>query len=1240
MTTAIATHDIRALVQQFRFKELFNELGWNRYRAPLSVAVDGQIFTLAPVAEKANLVVYQCPPLPGGGLPDHALRRKIEREVEKPFHEHFLIYTDVPQTQQVWQWVRRASGKTTASREKTVYRGQAGEALAQKLHALAISLEDEAAGLTVVDVSGRVRAAFDVEPVTRKFYDLFKKEHDSFLGFLQGIPDEGLQSWYVSVLLNRLMFVYFIQSKRLLNDDPDYLQHKLQEIQRRGQDRFYRRFLCTLFFQGLAQRPEERTPEVHELLGEIPYLNGGLFTEHQIEQLHGQTIQIADKAFEQVFAFFSDWDWRLDDRPLRSGKEINPDVLGYIFEKYINQKQMGAYYTKEDITGYIARNTVLPFLLDAAARDCAVAFQPGSAVWRLLQDDPDRYIYDAVRQDTGVPLPLAIAAGIGDVSQREGWNRPADQEYALPTETWREHVARRQRYEELRAKLAAGEVHAVNDLITYNLDIERFALDVVRNCEGPDLLRAFYFALAGRIPLASHEEARPGISILDPTCGSGAFLFAALNILQPLYAACLDRMEAFVADFDRGNPTGDTQQFKDFRTILAAVAEHPNEDYFILKSIIVNNLFGVDIMEEAVEIAKLRLFLKLIAQVDKDPGKKNFGIEPLPDIDFNIRAGNTLVGFATLDEARRAIGSKFDWDNTMARIEEQAADLDRLFARYRAQQTIYGGVVTVADKAELRRRAEELEGELNRYLAQDYGVDPANTTAFEKWLSSHRPFHWFLEFYGTIQQHGGFDEMIGNPPYVEFRKVRQQYTVRNLTTESCGNLYALVLERSIRLAHEDGRVGMIVPIASVSTEGMRKLQDLYMHFPHWHSHYAVRPGKLFVGVDMNLTITLLQKSQARSRSLTTTYRRWFNGLPSDRACLFSTLAYVENPRLPAHTNPFPKLGCEMEKSILRQMLRHGHKLQRYVVGSGSTVYYHSGGRYWRKALPDKLSSHYKPITVNADLAPIVFCILNSQLFYWYWISNSNCMDVVSREVLDLPVFPLASSDEAVFSRLMRALFDSYYSSNTTRQRRGVRINVEEINFDVQQAKPIIDEIDRALAQRYGFTDEELDFIVNYDIKYRMGRDAQEDGVAEQLETAGAQGPTPARASASGGTVAAKQPASTAVPAGAARSASHTFDVAAVEPVGRPAGSAPGSLWDLAPADPIQLTLEPRPRQLPLVAETPAGTWRPGDQVRHPAYGEGQVVEVRRDGADQIVTVQFPGKGRKQFAASIAKLERL
>jgi hypothetical protein len=284
---------------------------------------------------------------------------------------------------------------------------------------------------------------------------------------------------------------------------------------------------------------------------------------------------------------------------------------------------------------------------------------------------------------------------------------------------------------------------------------------------------------------------------------------------------------------------------------------------------------------------------------------------------------------------------------------------------------------------------------------------------------------------------------------------------------------------------------MIVPIASVSTEGMADLQQLYGGYRQWHSHWAVRPGKLFAGVDMNLTISLLQKSRADAARFTTGYRRWSSGAFGDRPQLFTALAYTAIPPLAGHANPFPKLGSPLEAQLLQRMLGHRRTLRQYTDPTGEAIYYHSGGRYWRKALPTKLSSHYKPVTVPARLVPVVFALLNSQLFYWYWIANSNCMDVVSREVLELPVFPLEQADPAEFGDLMGRLLAAYYASNSTRVRRGEHISGEELNFDVARAKPIIDEIDTLLAYHYGFSDEELDFVLNYDIKYRVGHEQSE-----------------------------------------------------------------------------------------------------------------------------------------------------
>ena len=121
-------------------------------------------------------------------------------------------------------------------------------------------------------------------------------------------------------------------------------------------------------------------------------------------------------------------------------------------------------------------------------------------------------------------------------------------------------------------------------------------------------------------------------------------------------------MQVFLDELNTSAENHHPEKYSDFRKILARIDEHSTPKYFIYKCIILNNLYGVDIIEEAIEICKLRLFLKLVAQVETSEK-----IEPLPDIDINIKAGNTLVGFATYDEVEKSVTRKYDFDNTMPR---------------------------------------------------------------------------------------------------------------------------------------------------------------------------------------------------------------------------------------------------------------------------------------------------------------------------------------------------------------------------------------------------------------------------------------------------------------------------------------------------------------------------------------------------------------------------------------------
>ncbi len=1090
----INVHRTRQLLRDLEFETLLiDELGWDRHKEEVNTeirekGVDEGEYLLTAIAQKRGMVVFQCSARTDGSVPDYATRRKIQREVAKSVHEHLIIYTNAEKTTQIWQWVKREQGKPTACREHRYGREQSGDSLIQKLETITFSFEEEAE-LTLPDVTERVQAGFDVERVTKRFYDRFKTEHARFLKFLKGIPDAEMERWYASVMLNRLMFIYFIQKKGFLNSDTDYLQTKLTESKTDGRDQYYTAFLCPLFFEGFAKPASERSREAKRLLGKVPYLNGGIFQRHQLEELHvedsrngGERIQIPDTAFEGLFNFFEAYQWHLDERPLRNDNEINPDVLGYIFEKYINQKQMGAYYTKEDITEYISKNTIIPFLFDAARKKCKIAFEGEASVWQLLRADPDRYIYDAIKTGIKSDLPPEIAAGIDDVSKRTTWNTSAPDKYALPTEIWREVVARRGQYKAVRTKLLNGEVDDINALITDNLDIRQFAHDVIENCEGPELLRAFWKAINQ-------------VTILDPTCGSGAFLFAALNILEPLYEACLDRMQVFIDELQYAVKTPHPRKFSDFREVLEHIEQHPNRRYFILKSIIIKNLYGVDIMEEAIEICKLRLFLKMVAQIeDVDQ------IEPLPDIDFNIQAGNTLVGYATYNEVEKAVTEKLDFDNTMTRIKEGAEDVKQLFDRFREQQTELGGAVTPDDKQALRDKLKVLEDELNRYLAGEYGVDPNKGSAYQNWLSSHKPFHWFIEFYGILKD-GGFDVIIGNPPYVEYSKVKKKYAIKGYDTESCGNLYAFVFERSFHLLQQNGWKSMIIPHSAYCTDRMSSLQDLFHRSRRvgWVQTYSIRPAKLFVGADQRLAIYIVQQGSKLSHSLySSRYHRWNERF---RSHLFAAMEHIDITQI-SFQNSLPKIYCGIEQSIWKKLA------QFPVLGTclatsrtSYTIYFHNSPRYWIRAMDfapyfwnerdgEGISTQVKPLYVTTELdASVVVATLNSSLFYWWFVVLSDCRHLNLREIRNFPI-GIDRMEEAIKHSLSGISADLMTDLRCHAQRKETyyqttgRVVYDE--FYPRHSKPIIDEIDRLLAQHYGFTDEELDFIINYDIKYRMG----------------------------------------------------------------------------------------------------------------------------------------------------------
>ena len=1100
---ALSKKEFTQYIREFKFRELFNDMGWNKDKTNQPITVDTLTFSLQGIAEKSGFKILLCSPTAEGIIPEYSIRKKIETKVTKLFQEHLIIFYDAKNQEQIWQLVVRQPGKPSRATETRYHISQDPQLLFQRASGIFFELDEEE-NITIVDVTQRVTENFhqNNEKVTRQFYDKFSKEHSSFLKFIKGIEDNVNTEWYASLMLNRLMFCYFIQKKGFLDNNKNYLREKLKASQeKKGKNKFYsfyRSFLMTLFHQGLGAPDHKK--ELTAEIGRVPYLNGGLFEEHELET-DNPKIDIDDKAFERIFDFFDQYEWHLDTRTTASGKDINPDVIGYIFEKYINDRaDMGAYYTKEDITDYISKNCVLPFLFDETKRSYAKAFTDDGDIWKMVKQSGDKYIYPAVKHgilkssnpknhNSDDNLPKEIAKGIKDVAARTEWNRPAPAELALPTEIWREVVDRRNRYAEVKTKIDKGEIQTINDFITYNLNISQFVQDVVESTNDPEFLKAFYKSLNS-------------VTIIDPTCGSGAFLFAAMNILEPLYEACIMRMRAFVEDEDRTNKEEKktfSHKHKFFREVLETIQspQHPNLQYFVYKSIILRNLYGVDIMNEAVEIAKLRLFLKLVATVEADHKKPNLGLEPLPDIDFNIRAGNTLVGFATEVELNKGLTYTLDGLQAKPAIDEKMETVAKVYTRYKDIQLTYGDDYKQFKKAkeELNKRLKELNHELNQLL---YKQTPA--IKYDKWLMSHQPFHWFAEFYEIIHDKSGFDVIIGNPPYVELKVAEKNYKIGNSEINIGGNLHSIVAARALHILNENGTLGFIVPVAIANTDRMQEIRKRFVASgPIWISNYSIRPGKLFSGAEQRLSVYIFRKDKTKSgRLFSSKYHKWNK---EEREFLFNKINLTETEV--AGTQTWIKIPNKLSLSIFDKIEKANETVGKYIRGSNLVYYKNTGiGYYITTTLtpPDcyingKKTSSSRETTLNFEnetYKHIFHSLFSSSIFFLNYQAKSNCRDLNPSDLTKFK-FPVSILSENrlvdLSKKLQRSLTEnSWFQVRNQKQTGEVKIQ----SFTASQSKSIIDEIDTVLSEHYRFTEEELDFIINYDIKYRMGKELEEE----------------------------------------------------------------------------------------------------------------------------------------------------
>jgi hypothetical protein len=238
------------------------------------------------------------------------------------------------------------------------------------------------------------------------------------------------------------------------------------------------------------------------------------------------------------------------------------------------------------------------------------------------------------------------------------------------------------------------------------------------------------------------------IKVLDNACGSGAFLLTAANILFELNRRIDDKLGL------------------------------GNSDIALKKWILVHNLYGVDINPSGIEIAKLRLWLWLVDSYEPER------IEPLPNIDYNLRVGNSLIGYVDINDFRQ---TKLNFLNHF--MEEEKPTLDEFLNERNPLLQKYKKAEGEEARG-LKDKINELDAKIQKLLNGNLYLNfRARRIKISKEDFLHlKPFHWGFEFYdvfdsGKPEEERGFNIIIGNPPYVELSKVGYGYLLPESSPE-------------------------------------------------------------------------------------------------------------------------------------------------------------------------------------------------------------------------------------------------------------------------------------------------------------------------------------------------------------------------------------------------------------------------------------------------------------------------
>lgn len=600
-------------------------------------------------------------------------------------------------------------------------------------------------------------------------------------------------------LITRVVFIWFIKEKKLVPNslfDGDYLTKILKDFNKNKKSQnYYHAILQNLFFGTLNQKMEERKfakdggnikingeeygvknlfryadlfniseKEAMQLFKDVPFLNGGLFDcldkpneEGKIIYVDGFSRNPKKQASVPDYIFF--------------GEERDVDLNNIYATKNKKYKSRGLINLLESYKFTVAENTPIeeeialdPELLGKVFENLLASYNPETQT--------------TARKQTG-----------SFYTPREIVNYMVDESLL---EYIKQNVKNESEDFETRLRELISYVETPNP---FDEKETKALIEGINNCK-----------------------------ILDPACGSGAYpmgiLHKMVHLLQKLdpenkHWKALQRQKA-MEETEATFKIGDKEERGKRLNEINDVFENNASDYGRKLYLIENCIYGIDIQPIAVQISKLRFFISLIIDQNKQATKENFGIRSLPNLETKFVAANTLIG---LNKPAQTLLRN-------PKIEEKENELKELRHKYFTANTR-------KEKLQYQKRDKKLRQEIAKMLESDgwqtavakqiVAFDPYDQNKFAPWFDPEWMFGKDVE--------KGFDVVIGNPPYVvkldegDIKYFQKEYkTIQGKKYD----LFRFFIEKSILLNSKNGVLTFIVPDVILNLKQASKLRKFIL----------------------------------------------------------------------------------------------------------------------------------------------------------------------------------------------------------------------------------------------------------------------------------------------------------------------------------------------------------------------------------------------------------------------------